>query len=75
MDEALTYNVKGVESIIELARECTNLVSLVHVSTAFVHCLKSDLDEEFYTMPEPVEKIIETIENTPKEKLPDITPR
>lgn len=34
---ALSINVMGVQHLIALAKQCRNLVSLVHVSTAYVN--------------------------------------
>ena len=56
LPSAITFNVKGTQYVIELAKKMKNLSSFVHVSTAYSHCYKSwNLDEKmqeaFYPMP------------------------
>ena len=53
---AIKMNVKGTQSMIELARKISNLSSFVHVSTAYSHCYqswnsKTKMEEKFYPMP------------------------
>jgi len=56
LPNAIRMNVKGTQSIIELARKVNNLSSLIHVSTAYSHCYTSwnreaKMGERFYPMP------------------------
>ncbi|KAH8355759.1 hypothetical protein KR200_004909 [Drosophila serrata] len=45
---ALAINVRATRMMIQLAKQMTQLVSFVHVSTAFSNCVKTDIEERFY---------------------------
>jgi len=47
---AIRINVLGVKHMLEFAKKCANLVSFIHVSTAYVNCDKPDqeIDERIY---------------------------
>ncbi|XP_036673844.3 fatty acyl-CoA reductase wat [Drosophila suzukii] len=45
---ALTINVRATRLMLQLAKQMTNLVSYVHVSTAYSNCVISDIAERFY---------------------------
>ena len=56
MNNAIRMNVIGTYSIIDLAKKIKNLSSIVHTSTAYVHCYrpwtnKDQCGEQFYPMP------------------------
>lgn len=56
MSNAIKMNVKGIYSILDLARKVKELSSFVHVSTAYCHCYKEwnssgKMEERFYPMP------------------------
>lgn len=44
-------NIIGVRSMIQLARKLPNLVSFVHISTAYANCNRDTIDEEIYDPP------------------------
>lgn len=76
-DEKLKYavdiNVKGVKAMCELASECPNLRSFVHISTAFAHCNHRHIGEEVFTSPIHYEKLIEITETHTDEELVNIS--
>ena len=56
LSNAIKMNVKGIYSILDLARKVKELSSFVHVSTAYCHCYKEwrssgKMEEKFYPMP------------------------
>ncbi|XP_044764580.1 uncharacterized protein LOC123321141 [Coccinella septempunctata] len=60
---ATAVHVSGTKEIMTLAQQCKNLVSLVHISTAYSQCAYKEIREEFYDpvyMTEPFLKMIET---------------
>jgi len=59
--KSLEMNVKGVRSIIDMAQKMLKLKALVHVSTAYAHCLNPHIDERFYRNHDNPEEIIESI--------------
>lgn len=45
---ALAINVNGTKEVLDLCKEMENLKSVVHVSTAYANCNRSDIDEKVY---------------------------
>ncbi|CAG4949732.1 unnamed protein product [Parnassius apollo] len=70
---ATLTNVRGTREILQLAKSCKNLRSIVHVSTAYSHATKSRVDsavkEQFYESPMPPSVMIELAENMDETKL------
>lgn len=48
--DALLMNVGGTVKMVELARKTKNLVSFVHVSTAYANCNLHEIEERYYEM-------------------------
>ncbi|XP_060876849.1 fatty acyl-CoA reductase wat-like [Metopolophium dirhodum] len=51
LDLASQINVQGTENVLALASQMKNLKGFVHVSTAYSHCPRSEIKEEFYDVP------------------------
>jgi alcohol-forming fatty acyl-CoA reductase len=49
--KAITINIRGTKSVLDIAIECSKLQSFVHVSTAYSHCPRSEIGEMFYEPP------------------------
>lgn len=49
--KAISINIKGTKSLLDLATEVKNLQSFVHVSTAFSNCPRAEISEVFYEPP------------------------
>ncbi|XP_047542398.1 fatty acyl-CoA reductase wat-like [Vanessa atalanta] len=66
-------NIKGTREVIELAKACKHLKSVVHVSTAYTHAtrghFKGDVKEDFYESPIPPQTMIQLAENVDDDKL------
>ncbi|CAF1175082.1 unnamed protein product [Adineta ricciae] len=61
--EAIKSNVLSVQSIINLCRKMKQLQSCVHISTAYVHCYRTDIEEIIYPTNENPQLILEALEN------------
>ncbi|XP_026684749.1 uncharacterized protein LOC113470475 [Diaphorina citri] len=72
---AVQINILGVRSMLELAKEMKHLKSFVHVSTAYTHCPRKEIDERFYDVPYKYEEFIQNIMNQTDEKLEETTPK
>ncbi|TPX34295.1 hypothetical protein SmJEL517_g02932 [Synchytrium microbalum] len=48
LDQYIRMHVLGMQFLVELARDCKHLQSLVHVSTAFTNCERRDIVEKIY---------------------------
>jgi len=81
LDIALNTNVRGSLRILELAKKCEKLDSIVYVSTAYVN---SDLDsesrveEKIYNKdsdPEDLEEFMEYVDNLSRDQLEMMTPK
>ncbi|CAI6362216.1 unnamed protein product [Macrosiphum euphorbiae] len=51
LDLASKINVQGTGNVLALASQMKNLKGFVHVSTAYSHCPRSEIKEEFYDVP------------------------
>ncbi|XP_032525851.2 fatty acyl-CoA reductase wat-like [Danaus plexippus] len=69
---ALT-NIRGTREILNLAKSCKQLKSLVHISTAYAHATKSriktEIKEDFYNSPLPPDALIQFAEDLENEQL------
>ncbi|XP_015522200.1 putative fatty acyl-CoA reductase CG5065 [Neodiprion lecontei] len=45
---AINMNTKGTANLIKVAKQLPNLISLIHVSTAYCHCGQTRLEERAY---------------------------
>ncbi|XP_027850563.2 fatty acyl-CoA reductase wat-like [Aphis gossypii] len=51
LELASKINIQGTEHVMTLASQMKNLKGFVHVSTAYSHCPRSEIREEFYQVP------------------------
>ncbi|XP_019868915.2 fatty acyl-CoA reductase wat [Aethina tumida] len=66
---ATAINVRGTLEILKIARRCKHLKCLVHVSTAYSHCPKNEIGEEFYPPPIDPNYLLEVTEELSDEDL------
>ncbi|XP_066991212.2 fatty acyl-CoA reductase wat [Anabrus simplex] len=71
---AVAINVSGTKNILELARSMPKLKAIAHISTAFCHCPRKDIDEKFYNTPISYHKIMDLVESCSDKTLEEITP-
>ena len=70
--DAVTHNLIGTKYIMNICKECRNLEALVHVSTAYAFCQKSELEEKIYPMkanPQIVIRAVQTMNDQELERL------
>lgn len=51
-----------MQNIIRLSRKLKHLLSFVHISTAYVHCYRTDIDEVIYPMNENPVTLLESLD-------------
>ena len=68
---ALNLNVVGALRILDLAKECKRLRSMVHVSTAYVNCNKKKglIEDKIYRMDFDAETKVEELRNMSKQAI------
>lgn len=72
---AVTINLLGTRRVLDLCQQITNLQALVHVSSAYVNCWRTDAKEILYPLPADLaEKVISMVESLSDEALLKITP-
>ncbi|XP_049883818.1 fatty acyl-CoA reductase wat-like [Pectinophora gossypiella] len=71
---AVEINVRGTREILLLARGCSKLRAMVHISTAYSNCPMKNIEEKFYDSPMPGDKLIDLVETMDQKTLNNITP-
>lgn len=71
---AVAINVRGTRDLLQLAVRMRNLRHVIHVSTAYSHCPRSHIDEQFYATPMQPDQLITLTETVAENVLDDITP-
>ncbi|KAL5235551.1 hypothetical protein ACI65C_002961, partial [Semiaphis heraclei] len=64
---AIRINIQGTENLLEISTKINNLKGFVHVSTAYSHCPRNEIKEEFYPVSisaKELKKLIKRDENT-----------
>jgi fatty acyl-CoA reductase len=74
LHDAYQMNVKGLVEIIKIAKMIKNLVSMVHVSTAYANCNRSVIDEVVYPPKIQPEKLEAALEWMSEEQADVLTP-
>ncbi|XP_060876847.1 fatty acyl-CoA reductase wat-like isoform X1 [Metopolophium dirhodum] len=57
LELASKINIQGTEHLLALASKMKNLKGFVHVSTAYSHCPRKEIKEEYYTVPVTVTEL------------------
>uniref|UniRef100_T1JLW2 Fatty acyl-CoA reductase n=1 Tax=Strigamia maritima TaxID=126957 RepID=T1JLW2_STRMM len=74
LNVSVQMNVLGTRRLIELCHKMKNLVSLVHVSTAYANCDRTDIDEIVYRPNTHPQKLIDALEWMNDDMVKCITP-
>ncbi|XP_046743270.1 putative fatty acyl-CoA reductase CG5065 [Diprion similis] len=78
-DEALklsvTINMLGTKRLIQLCHRMQNLEAVIHVSTAYCNCDRTDVGEEIYATPQEPEQVIACTEWMDDKLVEELTPR
>ncbi|KAJ8982564.1 hypothetical protein NQ317_005035 [Molorchus minor] len=67
-------NLLGTRRVVQLAKECSNLSALVHVSSAYVNSYRLEADEVIYPLKTNAEDIIALVNKLSPEELEEQTP-
>ncbi|XP_068621786.1 fatty acyl-CoA reductase wat-like [Battus philenor] len=71
---AVEINVRGTREMFILARACTKLKAMLHISTAYSNCPLKEIKEEFYETHLHGEKLIDLVEHMDEKIINNITP-
>ncbi|KAF7274014.1 hypothetical protein GWI33_013304 [Rhynchophorus ferrugineus] len=75
LKKAILLNVRGTKFMLDLAKECKQLLSFVHVSTAYCHLNEKILYEKVYPPPANPHDLIKTAEWMSDDAIEAITPK
>ncbi|CAI4225621.1 unnamed protein product [Auanema sp. JU1783] len=75
LKDAVEMNVTGTSRVIELCKKMKNLISVVHVSTAYANCDLKETQEKVYEPPVPPKPIIDAVNWLGTDILDMITPK
>ncbi|KAF4518580.1 hypothetical protein B566_EDAN012407 [Ephemera danica] len=75
MAVTLRTNLRGTAEMVRLCKEMNHLRAFVYVSTAYTHCVRSEIDETTYEMPITPEFALESLEKMTEEQLEEIAPK
>ncbi|XP_012270559.1 putative fatty acyl-CoA reductase CG5065 [Orussus abietinus] len=78
-DEALklsvTINMLGTKRLVQLCHRMQNLEVLIHVSTAYCNCDRTDVGEEIYQVPQDPEQVIACTKWMDDSLVEELTPK
>ncbi|CAL1290425.1 unnamed protein product [Larinioides sclopetarius] len=74
LKQSIDKNVLGTQRLLELCHKMLHLEALIHVSTAFCHCNRDQIDEVVYDSPVGTKKIIDAIQWMDEDMVSTITP-
>lgn len=69
LQKAIKINVRGTKNMLELAAKTRNLMSFVHISTAYSQCPLSFIKEEYYKTPMDYKLALKLLNDISKEDL------
>ncbi|XP_032293111.1 putative fatty acyl-CoA reductase CG5065 [Drosophila virilis] len=72
---SVTINMLGTKRLVELCHRMMSLDALIHVSTAYCNCDRTDVSEVIYAPPYNPDDIISLINWLPEDILDQLTPR
>lgn len=75
LKHAVDMNVLGTRRTIELCHKLPKIEALIHVSTAYCNCNRTEIDEIVYPPPMPPQQIIEATRWMEPDLLEAITPK
>ncbi|XP_066144466.1 putative fatty acyl-CoA reductase CG8306 [Euwallacea fornicatus] len=71
---SININLLGTRRVTELAKQCSNLKALVHVSSAYVNAFKLEVDEILYPLTKDPEELIDLVSKLSPEEIEVKTP-
>lgn len=70
---AIKINVRGTKNMLELAAKSRNLISFVHISTAYSQCPLSYIKEKYYKTPMDYKLVLKLLDDISDEDLTCLT--
>ncbi|XP_015184071.1 PREDICTED: putative fatty acyl-CoA reductase CG8306 [Polistes dominula] len=71
----ININLLGTRRVIQLCHEIKNLKAFIHVSSAYVNSMLSDVDEKIYPAPADVKEVLKMVEELSDKELEEKTPK
>ncbi|XP_045468895.1 putative fatty acyl-CoA reductase CG5065 isoform X2 [Harmonia axyridis] len=71
---AAHINVRVVRDLVTIAKQMKDLKAFLHVSTAFSHCIRSDIGEKCYEAGMAADKLLDFVEEIDEDRLTKMTP-
>lgn len=71
--KAITINLRGTKSMLDLAKDVKNLLNFVHISTAYSNCPRKNIDEVFYEPPIDYRTALDLSQNFTEEEINSLT--
>lgn len=68
-------NLLGTRRVMDLCKESKNLVSVVHISSAYVNSFLLETEEKLYPAPGDAEAVIALAQSKSEEELAELTPK
>lgn len=75
LKKSININLLGTQRVLQLCQKMSKLSALIHVSTAYSYCNRSDIDEMVYKEKVLPQRVIETTEWMDDELLECILPK
>ncbi|XP_050292855.1 putative fatty acyl-CoA reductase CG5065 [Anthonomus grandis grandis] len=72
---SVTINMLGTQRLVELCKRMSNLEALVHVSTAYCNCDRSEVKEMIYPPPIGPDQIVALVDALDEELVDSLTPK
>lgn len=70
----VVINLLGTRRVMQLSQELKNIVSVVHISSAYVNSFLLETEEKLYSPPDDAERIIELVNSHDEKELDQLTP-
>lgn len=74
LKESLDFNVFATKQVIDLCRQVKQLKSFIHCSTAYSHCQRTEVDEQFYKIATNPSELLKLAEWLPNASLDQLAP-
>ncbi|XP_054164907.1 putative fatty acyl-CoA reductase CG5065 isoform X2 [Oppia nitens] len=72
---SVEFNVIGTRRLVEICHKMPKLVALIHVSTAYANCNRSEIDELLYSPPVSPQKIVDAVDWMDDDSINALTPK
>jgi len=72
---AVIMNMVGVKRMLDLAKQLTQLVAFVHVSTAYANCNRKNIEEKIYPTDMAPQQLIDSVEWMSDDVLDTLSPK